>query len=349
MMFEGLDMKDSKNLDYEDEFGEVELVEQNNPWGKDSTPDVDIIKTTSMLQTAYIKYMTMNPTQRLLLQLGVGLVVCILLFTAISSSSSSGFHPPGVSLLPFVTYIDQSASQMYPDNFPDLLFVLEQRQVTDVDALTETSKNITQYVLLQSMNTYWKQAHSFRKNLLPFHQDLMDNAIKTLNRNVPSLAELESGQFEDTNSFYANFHLRVHQAGGSFPFFTNWKVYYDNIAAECENHNVPIFQRAIPETCSTGKDFWTIATAPILQQLKPKFGAVMPRGPKQEQAVVVAVPEIDLNSLPSGDASTKAMNEMKETVETLKKWAEDLMPEKLVCKYSTIYFQLNFSGHWKVY
>lgn len=285
----------------------------------------------------------------------------------------------GVDINSMLNFINESASKMYyPDNFPDLLFVLKQIQVVQKDddninddddttatsmsnnsQPTATTKNVTQYVLLQSMNTYWKQAHPFRKHQLGFNQQFLLDAVQILNRNVPSLLELNGHNDNENSSNYLRLHQRIHDAGGSMPFYTNWKLHLNTNLTQviCPDKNrnsksnitipaIPIFQRALPVGCFGGNgttdatlyndyDYWTIPTSSILQQLEPQFGIWTSRtSGKQHRAVVIAVPAVD----PSALLPPFEVDITNKTIHSLRQKAENkYLSEQLVCKDCTAF------------
>jgi hypothetical protein len=205
-----------------------------------------------------------------------------------SSLKSTG-EGPGVSFPPMLNFINESAGAIYPDNFPDCLFVLKQTM--------QPKTNRTKYVLEQSMNSYWKHAIGFRRVMLKLDTEVLEKMVEKLNLDAPAYAHLEDNLLEKQNHYgthHAIIHQRIHDAGGSFPFYTHWKVIHPD-ASICENPSAfPIFRRAIPIECGETFSYWTIPTAPILKQIKTipwakKLDKNLPRENLQKMVVVATI------------------------------------------------------------
>lgn len=202
-----------------------------------------------------------------------------------ASPKSTG-QGPGVSFPPMLNFINESAGAMYPDNFPDCLFVIKQT--------VSSETNRTKYVLEQSMNSYWKHVVGFRRVMLKLDTEILENMVERLNLDAPAYTHLEDDLLKKKNHYGTNhaiIHQRIHDAGGSFPFYTHWKVPHPN-ASICENPSAfPIFRRAMPIECGHNFSYWTIPTAPIFRQIKTipwakKLEKNLPRENLQKMVVV---------------------------------------------------------------
>jgi hypothetical protein len=211
---------------------------------------------------------------------------------------------PGVAFPPMMEFINNSAGLLYPEHYPDCLFVVKQT----IDPAT----NRTRYVLEQSLNDYWKHVVAFRRIQLKFNLGILVDMVETLNMDAPHNSHLQNDQLllldaasasssSSTNEQveHALLHRRIYEAGGSLPFYTHWNVMHDDPAI-CKNPLAfPIFRRSMPIECATNFSYWTIPTAPIIRQIKKvdwghKMQHMVPRA-NQQKKVVVATTASEVN------------------------------------------------------
>ena len=202
----------------------------------------------------------------------------------------------------YFSYANSSAGILYPNKFPDCLYILQQS--------VEVATNRTKIQLLQSMNTYWKHAVGFRKVHLRLNLQLLVDVVQVLNEQAPTLEDLKQreGQNQRTtiNPLPHAFllHQRIFRSGGSFPFFANWNPSPNFNLDSCRsagnktdpNGLVPVFQSAVPLDCWPEMSYLTVPISPILKHVfgtakanhRKPITSMATSGPEQQQNHAVA-------------------------------------------------------------
>lgn len=225
--------------------------------------------------------------------------------TAPTSTDAKKSKQSGLSFLSMLNYISESASQMYPNNMPNHLWLIKEVQPYE------------KYIFLQSMSTYWKQAHAFRKRQNPLNYELFDEVFQQLNKEAPyCISNVSAALPTNGTCTHGLLYRRIHEAGGSLPFFLNWRLYYSVNDTRCAPQSFPILQRATPSICGNATEYWTIPTAPLWGQVPKKEVLQLGRWgaePVKKSAVVVAIPHDDAAILPPNatDSRQEALHQLQ--------------------------------------